>query len=116
MRRNWPNWMKSNNRRLPLKDFMGNQLRVVSGRDVGRVFALQPQQLLLIGRDMSTTTRLKDPQVAMLHCQVILVNDEAVLTDRNSSGGTFVDGQRVNEHHLRPGGVFRIGDTRIRFE
>jgi pSer/pThr/pTyr-binding forkhead associated (FHA) protein len=95
---------------------MGHQLRVIAGRDCGRVFQLQEQQLLLVGRDMSTATRLKDPHVAMLHCQVILVNEEAVLTDRNSSGGTFVDGRRVNEHHLRSGDVFRIGDTRIRFE
>ena len=52
----------------------------------------------------------------MLHCQVVLGGDGAVLTDRNSSGGTFVDGQRVTEHRLQPGDVFRIGDTRIRFE
>jgi pSer/pThr/pTyr-binding forkhead associated (FHA) protein len=95
---------------------MGHQLRVLSGRDCGRVFQLQEQQVLLVGRDMSTATRLKDPHIAMLHCQVTLVSEEAVLVDRNSSGGTFVDGQRVNEHHLRSGDEFRIGDTRIRFE
>jgi pSer/pThr/pTyr-binding forkhead associated (FHA) protein len=95
---------------------MGHQLRVIAGRDCGRVFSLQEQQLLLIGRDMSTATRLKDPHVAMLHCQVILANEAAALTDCKSSGGTFVDGQRVNEHMLRSGDVFRIGDTRIRFE
>ena len=95
---------------------MGHQLRVIAGRDCGRVFPLQEQQLLLVGRDMSTATRLKDPHVAMLHCQVMLVNEKAVLTDRKSSGGTFVDGQRVDEHPLRSGDVFRIGDTRIRFE
>jgi hypothetical protein len=48
--------------------------------------------------------------------QVILVNDEAVLTDRNNSGGTYVDGRRVNEHLLRSGDVFRIGDTQFLFE
>jgi pSer/pThr/pTyr-binding forkhead associated (FHA) protein len=95
---------------------MGRQLRVISGRDSGRVFSLKEQQLLLIGRDMGTATRLKDPHVAMLHCQVMLANDEALLSDCNSTGGTFVDGQRVKEHPLRSGDVFRIGDTRIRFE
>jgi DNA segregation ATPase FtsK/SpoIIIE, S-DNA-T family len=95
---------------------MGHQLRVLSGRDCGRVFPLQEQQVLLVGRDMSTATRLKDPHIAMLHCQVTLVSEEAVLAVRNSSGGTFVDGQRITEHHLRSGDEFRIGDTRIRFE
>jgi pSer/pThr/pTyr-binding forkhead associated (FHA) protein len=96
---------------------MGHQLRVISGRDCGRVFPFkEQQQLLLVGRDMSTATRLRDPHVAMLHCQVMLANDEALLSDCNSTGGTFIDGQRVKEHPLRSGDVFRIGDTRIRFE
>jgi pSer/pThr/pTyr-binding forkhead associated (FHA) protein len=95
---------------------MPHQLRVIAGRDCGRVFALAERQALLLGRDMGTATRLKDPQVAMLHCQVVADGDGAVLTDRGSSGGTFVDGRRVTEHRLRPGDVFRVGDTRIRFE
>jgi pSer/pThr/pTyr-binding forkhead associated (FHA) protein len=95
---------------------MAHQLRVVAGRDCGRIFPIQEEKPLLIGRDMSTATRLKDPQVAMLHCQVLLTNDQAVLTDSRSTGGTFVDGQRINEHSLRAGDVFRIGDTRIRYE
>jgi pSer/pThr/pTyr-binding forkhead associated (FHA) protein len=95
---------------------MPRQLRVIAGRDSGRVFPLHEDQTFLVGRDMGTATRLKDPQVAMLHCQVVLNGDGALLTDRNSSGGTFVDGQRVSEHRLRPGDVFRVGDTRMRLE
>lgn len=95
---------------------MSHQLRVIAGRDCGRVFPLHDQQPLLVGRDQSTATRLKDPNVAMLHCQVLLVNDQALLTDRHSSGGTFVEGRPVKEHPLRSGDVFRVGDTRIRFE
>jgi pSer/pThr/pTyr-binding forkhead associated (FHA) protein len=95
---------------------MAHQLRVLAGRDCGRVFPLQEQQPLLVGRDMGTATRLKDPHIAMLHCQVVLGPDGALLTDRGSSGGTYVDGQRVGESLLRPGDIFRIGDTRICFE
>jgi pSer/pThr/pTyr-binding forkhead associated (FHA) protein len=95
---------------------MAKQLRVVSGRDSGRIFSLGDSTPLKIGRDMGTHTRLKDPQVAMLHCQVVVETGRVVLTDLNSSGGTFVEGQRVREHELRPGDVFRVGDTRIRFE
>jgi pSer/pThr/pTyr-binding forkhead associated (FHA) protein len=94
---------------------MPHKLLVIAGRDCGRVFALQDGQALRVGRDMVTHTRLKDPQVAMLHCQVVPDSDSALLTDR-STGGTFVDGMRVVEHRLRSGDVFRIGDTRIRFE
>ena len=92
------------------------QLRVLSGRDSGRIFQLRPGLPFLIGRDMSTHARLKDPQVAMLHCQVVADEQDVILTDRGSSGGTFVQGQRVSTHTLQPGDVFRIGDTQIRFE
>jgi pSer/pThr/pTyr-binding forkhead associated (FHA) protein len=95
---------------------MATQLRVLSGRDSGRLFNLVEGKPLRIGRDMGTDTRLKDPQVAMLHCQVVATSGRVVLTDLNSSGGTFVEGQRVREHDLKPGDVFRVGDTRIRRE
>ena len=95
---------------------MAHQLRVLAGRDCGRVFSLAEGRPLLVGRDMGTPTRLKDPQVAMLHCQVELQGDEAVLTERNGPGGTFVGAQRVGVCRLKPGDVFRVGDTRLRFE
>jgi pSer/pThr/pTyr-binding forkhead associated (FHA) protein len=95
---------------------MPRQLRVIAGRDSGRVFPLPENQVILLGRDMGNAIRLKDPQVAMLHCQIVLQPDGALLTDRNSSGGTFVDGQRVAEHLLQPGQVFRIGDTRLQLD
>lgn len=95
---------------------MVRQLRVVAGRDSGRGFLLTEGQPLLLGRDQGTHTRLKDPQVAMLHCQVLLQGGVATLTDRGSSGGTFVGSQRIQEYLLKPDDVFRIGDTRIRLE
>jgi pSer/pThr/pTyr-binding forkhead associated (FHA) protein len=95
---------------------MSAQLRVTAGRDIGRLFALPPAGPLLIGRDYATHTRLKDPQVAMLHCQVEARGEDFVVTDRGSVAGTFVNGSRVTEHVLRPGDVLRVGDTRLCFE
>ena len=95
---------------------MAKQLRVLSGRDSGRLFTIHEGKPFRIGRDLGTDTRLKDPQVAMLHSQIVAESDRVLLTDLNSSGGTYVEGQRVREHALKPGDVFRVGDTRIRFE
>ena len=79
---------------------------------------VKPEVVLgfLLGRDMGCHGRLKDPQVAMLHCQVIADQQGATLTDRGSTGGTFVESARIATHQLRQGDVFRLGDTRIRFE
>ena len=95
---------------------MARQLRVIAGRDCGRVFVLTEGQPFLLGRDMSTHARLKDPQVAMLHCEVVTRSGATTLSDRGSSGGTFVGTQRTGQHALEPGDVFRIGDTKIRLE
>ena len=95
---------------------MPAQLRVVAGRDSGRLFPLPVDGHLLVGRDFGTHTRLKDPQVAMLHCQIEGREGSFVLTDRASVGGTFINGTRVTEHVLQPGDVLRVGDTKLRFE
>ncbi len=92
------------------------QLRVLSGRDSGRVFPLLEGKPLRVGRDTGTDTRLKDPHVAMLHCQVLAGAGLVVLTDLGSSGGTFVGAERVRERELRPGDVVRVGDTRLRLD
>src|SRR5438128_2680539 len=91
------------------------QLRVIVGRDSGRIFELTEGQLFLIGRDLGTNTRLKDPQVAMIHCQVMVDKARCFITDRSSSGGTFVNGNRITESDLKPGDVVRVGDTQLRF-
>jgi pSer/pThr/pTyr-binding forkhead associated (FHA) protein len=95
---------------------MSAQLRVTAGRDIGRLFPLLLGQPLLVGRDYATHTRLKDPQVAMLHCQIEAREGNFVVTDRGSVGGTFVNGARVTEHILQPGDVLRVGDTKLHFE
>jgi pSer/pThr/pTyr-binding forkhead associated (FHA) protein len=93
------------------------QLRVVAGRDSGRLFSLPAQGVFLIGRDYGTNTRLKDPHVAMLHCQIECQADKTTLSDRGSSGGTFLNGQRLTgPADLAADDVIRVGDTRMRVE
>lgn len=95
---------------------MAIQLRVLTGKDSGKTFVLKENETFLIGRDMGTNTRLKDPHVAMLHCQLVLQGTEAVVADRNSTGGTFVNGQRATEGRLRLGEKIRVGDTHLIME
>jgi serine/threonine-protein kinase len=60
-------------------------------------------------------TRFRDPKVARVHRELEVVDDRVVLRDAATAAGTFVNGQRITEHVLRPSDVIRIGNTEMRF-
>jgi serine/threonine protein kinase len=95
---------------------MSAQLVVVAGPDKGRSFPLSDGQPLVVGRSQTTATRLNDPHVSRIHCQVLWDGARAQVTDANSAAGTLVNGKRVGEHVLRPGDVIQVGDTELRFQ
>ena len=80
-----------------------------------RVF--DADQFIAAVRQVAAGGTAMDPTVIAKLLTPKTTNDPlATLTDRGSSGGVFVDNRRVSEHRLRPGDVFRVGDTRIRLE
>jgi serine/threonine protein kinase len=89
-------------------------LRVVAGPDQGRVFNLFEGSTLSIGRSEKTDTRLVDGSVCRLHCELRCAGGEFLLTDLESVGGTFVAGQRIQEHALKHGEELQVGNTRLR--
>jgi serine/threonine protein kinase len=95
---------------------MPRQLVVVRGPDQGRVFPLPAAESLLLGRSKATQTRLADPRVSRVHCEVHVDGDRVAVHDFDSIGGTFVNGQRVASQDLAPGDVIRIGDTELRYD
>jgi serine/threonine protein kinase len=95
---------------------MHKLLVVIAGPDNGRVFRLTGSYPLLIGRSHETETRLRDLRVSRVHCEVAMAGSDAVLTDLDSVGGTYINGQRVVEQALEVGDVIRVGDTQLRFQ
>ncbi len=68
---------------------------------------------LVIGRGKDVAGHIDDPRVSRTHCQVQVEGGELVLLDRGSTGGTFVNGEKINQHVLQPGDVIRIGETEL---
>jgi hypothetical protein len=91
-------------------------LLVVAGPDKGHRFLLDESYNVLLGRSRHTVTRLNDPRVSRVHCEVELKGPRILVTDLDSGGGTFVNGQRVTEAALRVGDILRVGDTELRVE
>ena len=81
---------------------MSAQLTITAGPDEGRSFPLQHGATFQVGRSQATPTRLTDASVSRVHFEVQYDGADAVLVNL-SSGGTLVNGQRVDRHPLRPG-------------
>ena len=59
--------------------------------------------LIKIGRRSDNNIILEDPRVSRSHAQIKLINDQFVIFDMNSTGGTFVNGQLTSRSVLNPG-------------
>lgn len=95
---------------------MQRQLVVIAGPDAGRVFPLEDGEKLLIGRGPASNTQIDDPRMSRVHCEVQAADGQVWLLDRGGQSGTFVSGQRVVRHELRPGMEFAAGDTQFRLQ
>src|SRR5579872_6021786 len=94
---------------------MRGELRIeFGGTDVAKV-ALEARALTL-GRAPDVDVQIADQRLSRHHCKVELVGDKLVVTDLNSSNGTFVKNQRVQQATLGLGESFFIGKTRVVLE
>jgi len=93
---------------------MIGQLKVIAGPDVGRSFALEPGQTLVIGRGWTAGTRLRDRMVSKVHCILKVESGRFCLADIGSTSGTLVNGRAITSRHLAPGDTIRIGRTTLR--
>jgi len=62
-----------------------------------------------IGREPSCDVLLADLTVSRRHARIGWDGADLVVEDLDSSGGTFVNGERVSRAVLRPGDVIRLG-------
>jgi hypothetical protein len=68
-----------------------------------------------IGRRMDNQLVVDDPRVSRYHAQIRYVRSHFVIFDLNSTGGTFVNGQRTTQSVLYPGDVISLAGLPIVF-
>jgi pSer/pThr/pTyr-binding forkhead associated (FHA) protein len=68
-----------------------------------------------IGRRLDNQVVIDDPRVSRNHAQVRIVKGRFVLFDLNSSGGTFINGQRASQSVLYPGDVVSLAGVTLIF-
>jgi len=90
-------------------------LVVVDGNERGRRIHLAPA--LTIGRREPCELVLDDPEASRVHCRVVTNGHDAVVTDLQSTNGTFIDGARISGSAVLPnGGILRVGRHKLRHE
>lgn len=68
-----------------------------------------------IGRRMDNQLVIDDPRISRNHAQLRAINGRFVLFDLNSTGGTFVNGQRASQCVLYPGDVISLAGVALIF-
>ena len=85
-------------------------IRVISGPDTGREFALELGSAYL-GRQAGLEVSVTDPLVSKQHARLDVFLDSVRIVDLNSANGVEVDGEPVTRVELTNGGQATLGDT-----
>lgn len=74
------------------------------------------KEVITIGRRLENDLVIDDPRVSRLHAELRAVEGHYVLCDRNSTGGTFVNGNRVSETIIYPNDTISLGGVKLTFQ
>lgn len=79
-----------------------------------KVYSLT-ESVVNIGRRLENHLVIDDPRVSRNHAQLRSIKGRFVLFDLNSTGGTFVNGQRTSQTVLYPGDVISLAGVALIF-
>jgi hypothetical protein len=79
-----------------------------------KVFSLD-HAVTNIGRRLDNHLVVDDPRVSRYHAQIRYVRGRFIIFDLNSTGGTYVNGQRTTQSALYPGDVISLSGLPVVF-
>ena len=91
------------------------QLRIKSTSRAAQTVELLPG-VIRVGRHPTNDFCLDDATVSGRHCEVTKHDGTVRILDLESTNGTFIDGQRIQEAVLLVGQTLRLGSVEIAFE
>lgn len=91
------------------------QLQLVVDQYVVQTFDLIRGRTITIGRDSQNTVVLEDPTISSKHAEITMTpDDQVVLSDLESTNGTFINGQSIGKQSLAEGDRISFGLSRSR--
>lgn len=92
--------------------FEPTMIQMLTGRSAGSKLDLGDKKEIVIGRAASSDLVISDEFASNMHAKLVLVGEEWVLQDLNSTNGTYLDGKKVTTPvTMSPGATVRIGTT-----
>jgi len=91
-------------------------IRVRTGLEEGELYPLFENREITIGRNPTNNIFIRDKNVSREHCQIVVTQASCILTDLQSTNGTFVNGETVSECELKASDEIRIGTTLLQLE
>jgi len=91
-------------------------IRVRTGPEEGEVYPLFEKREITVGRSPTNNIFVRDKNVSRVHCQIVVNNGVVSLTDLQSTNGTFVNDERINECKLKANDEVRVGTTLLALE
>jgi len=95
---------------------MSLQFAVIAGPDKGKTFTIHSGKDMLMGRGNAAYYQLSDPRASRSHCEILLEGEQVTVKCLGGSGGTLVNGKKVETHALKLGDVLHVGDTQLRLQ
>jgi len=74
------------------------------------------QSVVTLGAMDDNDLVVNEETVSRYHCKVMQEQDGYVLVDLSSTNGTFINGEKITEAALKPGGILRLGRIELRLE
>src|SRR5271154_6020859 len=69
-----------------------------------------------VGRVEDNTFQIADPSVSSHHCEVHLRGNEVLIHDLNSTNGSFINDEKIDESILKPGQTLRLGQVELKWQ
>jgi len=95
---------------------MAFRLRFFGGEHDGETYLVDPKRGVTLGRSPTNNIYVRDRNVSRVHAQIRIEKGECIITDLQSTNGTYVGGRRITEERVQPGDEVRIGLTTFRIE
>lgn len=90
---------------------MRARIIITKGKDKGKSFLVAEGKPITVGRSSAADISLAEPRISRIHCRFTHDGKHIMLTDLNSTNGTFVNERKIKSVPLADGDTIRIGET-----